>query len=291
MTMRFTKMQGAGNDYIYVDGFSETPPENPGRLAVKIADRHFGVGGDGLVLVLPSECDGADARMRMFNSDGSESEMCGNAIRCVGKLLYDRGICRENTVRIETGKGILTLELFPENGKVVRARVDMGPPILDPAEIPTTLRHGGDPTSTAPVVNEKLRLDGLAIPVCCVSMGNPHCVVFVDRLDDDWVLKVGPRIETHEAFPRRVNAEFIVVESPTELRMRVWERGTGETLACGTGACAAAVAGVLSGLSQRDVTVRLLGGELRIEWDEKSDHVFMTGPVVEVFSGEWTDEQ
>jgi diaminopimelate epimerase len=273
--MRFTKMHGAGNDYVYVNCFEERYPEDVAKLAIEISDRHFGVGGDGLVLICPSEV--ADARMRMFNADGSESEMCGNAIRCVAKYLYDHGIARHEALKIETGRGVLSLQCEVENSRVQRVRVNMGAPILKGADIPTTLP--GDPP-----IRQKLTAAGREFEVTCVSMGNPHCVTFVDEINDDWVLRIGPEIERHPAFPRRINAEFIQVISPSEFNMRVWERGSGETLACGTGACASAVAGVLNGLTDRKVTAHLRGGDLLLEWAE-SGEVYMTGPATEVFSG------
>lgn len=273
--MRFTKMHGAGNDYVYVNCFEERYPEDVAKLAIEISDRHFGVGGDGLVLICPSEV--ADARMRMFNADGSESEMCGNAIRCVAKYLYDHGIARHEALKIETGRGVLSLQCEVESSRVQRVRVNMGAPILKSADIPTTLP--GDPP-----IRQKLTAAGREFEVTCVSMGNPHCVTFVNEINDDWVLRVGPEIERHPAFPRRINAEFIQVISPSEFNMRVWERGSGETLACGTGACASAVAGVLNGLTNRKVTAHLRGGDLQLEWAE-SGEVFMTGPATEVFSG------
>ena len=276
--MRFTKMQGAGNDYVYVNCFTESLPADPAVVACQVSDRHFGVGGDGLILICPS--DVADARMRMFNADGSEAEMCGNGIRCVAKYVYDHGISRRQTLRLETGAGIKTVDLDVVDGLVRRVRVDMGEPILQAAKIPTTLP--GDP-----VVNAPLAVDGQTLEVTCVSMGNPHCITFVDQLNDAWVLGVGPKVETDPHFPRRVNAEFIQVMSPSEVRMRVWERGSGETLACGTGACAVCVAGVLTGRTARSVLVRLVGGDLELEWGV-NNHVYMTGPAVEVFSGEWT---
>ncbi|MEX0939716.1 MAG: diaminopimelate epimerase [Pirellulales bacterium] len=276
--MRFTKMHGAGNDYIYVDCFAQSPPKDPAELARRISDRHFGVGGDGLILICPSEQ--AHARMRMFNADGSEAEMCGNGIRCVAKYVYDHGIAREETLRIETGRGVLTLDLSIHAGKVDRVRVDMGEPLLAAEQIPTTLP--GDPVVDVPLV-----IDGRELRATCVSMGNPHCVVFVDRLSDEQVLGLGPRIETSEHFPRRTNVEFVEVISPRALRQRTWERGSGETLACGTGACAVCVAGVLNQRSERKVEIELLGGNLEIEWQEATGHVMMTGPAEEVFSGEW----
>jgi diaminopimelate epimerase len=277
--MRFTKMHGAGNDYVYVNCFEQKLPGDPPRLAVEVSDRHKGIGADGLILICPSET--ADARMRMFNADGSESEMCGNGVRCVAKYVYDHGICRHDVLRIETGRGTLSLQLQLSGGKVARVRVNMGNPILQGSDIPTTL-------SGNPPIRQKLDLGERTVEVTCVSMGNPHSVVFVDEATDDWVLNVGPRIEKHPAFPRRVNAEFIQVISPQEFRMRVWERGSGETQACGTGACASAVAGVLTGLTERRVLAHLPGGDLELEWAE-SGEVYLTGPAVEVFEGEWPE--
>jgi diaminopimelate epimerase len=280
--MRFTKMQGAGNDYVYVNLFEEQLPEAAPDLARKVSDRHTGIGSDGLILIEPT--DQADARMRMFNADGSESEMCGNGIRCVAKYVYDHGIARREELTIETGNGLLKLQLFPEQGRVQQVRVNMGQPILESARIPTTL--SGDPPIDAP-----LQVGDISLSVTCVSMGNPHCITFLPEVNDDWVLKVGPQIERHPAFPNRVNAEFIQVVSPREMNMRVWERGSGETLACGTGACAVAVAGVLSGRTERRVVIHLLGGDLELEWSEATGEVFMTGPAVEVFSGEWPHQR
>lgn len=276
--MKFTKMHGAGNDYIYVDLFSETLPEEEMSLAIAISDRHTGVGSDGLILIEPSEI--ADARMRMFNADGSESEMCGNGIRCVAKYVYDHGIATKDELNIETGAGVLSLKLFPENGRVNQVCVNMGRPELLSKKIPTTL-PGDPPLDAELVVGDK------TYQVSCVSMGNPHCIMFVDEVNDDWVHRVGPQIESHEAFPNRVNAEFIQVVSPNEFIMRVWERGSGETMACGTGACAVVVAGVLTGRMQRNVLAHLPGGDLQLEWSEQTDEVFMTGPAVEIFSGQW----
>jgi len=277
--MRFTKMHGLRNDYVYVNTFAERIDGDVVQLAQKISDRHAGVGGDGLILITPSEQ--ADARMRMYNADGSESEMCGNGIRCVAKYVYDHGIARQEELTIETGRGVLTLQVFPVNGKVEQVRVNMGAPILEPAQIPTTLPG-------TPPVSVPLEVDGRTFHVTAVSMGNPHCVLFVDEITDDLVLRVGPKIETHPAFPRRVNVEFIKVLSRSEIQMRVWERGSGETQACGTGACASAVAAVLNGLTDRTVLCHLPGGDLTLEWAESGD-VFMTGPATEVFSGEWAD--
>jgi diaminopimelate epimerase len=278
--MRFTKMHGAGNDYIYVNCFDQPVPDDPAGLARKVSDRHFGIGGDGLILIRPSA--GVDARMQMFNADGSEAEMCGNGIRCLAKYVYDHGICRKDSLRIETGNGVLTLELEIAEQRVRRVRVDMGEPILEAEKIPTTLPGN-------PVVGARLELDGKRLEVTCVSMGNPHAIVFVDQPTDDWVLGLGPEIEADRHFPNRVNAEFVQVISPTEVRMRVWERGSGETLACGTGASAVCVAGVLARRTQRTIVAHLPGGDLELQWAD-DNHVFLTGPAVEVFSGEWLGE-
>lgn len=278
--MHFTKMQGAGNDYVYVDCITNPAPENPEQLAAKVADRHFGIGGDGLILICPSER--ADAEMRMYNADGSYSEMCGNGIRCVAKYLYDHNLAKKPTLNIESGGQLLTLELETAGGLVERVRVDMGVPILNGPDIPTTLPGN-------PVVEQPIDVGVLQFHGTCVSMGNPHCVIFVEDASDELVLGSGPRIETHSVFPNRVNVEFVEVLSRTHLRQRTWERGSGETFACGTGASAVGVAGVLTGRSERKVTIDLLGGSLDIEWNEADDHVYMTGPAVEVFRGEWSE--
>lgn len=271
-------MQGAGNDYIYVDCFAQSVPDNLPELARSVSDRHFGIGSDGLVLICPSEQH--DAEMRMFNADGSASEMCGNAIRCVAKYLYDHKIARKETLKIESVGQELTLELSTTEGLVDRVRVDMGEPILQPDRIPTTLTGN-------PVADVLLTLPDRDLQVTCVSMGNPHCVLFVDEITDELVHSVGPRIEHDARFPNRVNVEFVEVINKRELRQRTWERGSGETLACGTGASAVCVAGVLTGRSERQVTIHLLGGDLELEWNESDNHVYKTGPAVEVFSGEW----
>ncbi len=286
--MRFTKMQGAGNDYIYVDCFAEPMPERPDQLARRASDRHFGIGGDGLILICPSQQ--ADARMRMFNADGSEAEMCGNGIRCLAKYLYDHGRCRRKTLAIETGRGVLSLELeVGGDGRVERVRVDMGEPILQPDRIPTTLP--GDPARPGgAAVDVPLTVGGRTIRVTCVSMGNPHCVTFVEWLTERDVLGLGPLVETDPHFPQRVNAEFVEVVGPGEVRMRVWERGSGETLACGTGACAVCVAGALSGRTARKVLVHLPGGDLDLHWAD-DNHVYLTGPAVEVFQGQWHEHE
>jgi diaminopimelate epimerase len=276
--MRFTKMHGAGNDYIYVDCFAQTIPDNIEETARQVADRHFGVGGDGLILICPS--DRADAEMRMYNADGSYSEMCGNGIRCVAKYLYDHDLAKKDTLRVESGGRVLTLHVSTAGGKVDRVRVDMGEPVLQADQIPTLLPG-------SPVVDVPLSLGGMLYRVTSVSMGNPHCVLFVDRADDGLVLGVGPLIERHEAFPKRVNVEFVEPLAPNRVRQRTWERGSGETLACGTGASAVCVAGVLTGRTERNVLIELSGGELELEWNENDNHVYMTGPAQEVFSGEW----
>ena len=283
--MHFTKMHGAGNDYIYVDCFAQPLPQDIPDLARRISDRRFGVGADGLILICPSER--ADAEMRMYNADGSYAEMCGNGIRCVAKYVYEHGICRRDTLQIETAGRVLSLALQHVNGLVHHVRVDMGEPTLIPAQIPTTLRSATGPGQ--PAVDVPLAVGGREFRVTCVSMGNPHCVVFVDEATDDWVLGIGPQTEVDSHFSKRVNVEFVQILSRTELRQRTWERGSGETFACGTGACAVCVAGVLTDRTNRDVTIHLRGGDLSIEWNEKDNHVYMTGPAVEVFSGEWPD--
>lgn len=276
--MRFTKMQGCGNDYVYVDLFREKVTGDMSKLAIAVADRHFGIGGDGMILICPSER--ADARMRMFNADGSESEMCGNGLRCVAKYVYDHGIVRKEQLAIETGRGILTVNLELKGGKAHRVRVDMGEPILEGPKIPTTF--AGNP----PIEQLVEYAPAQQLKFTCVSMGNPHAVAFVDEITDKLVHGVGPLVEKHEAFPRRVNVEFVKVNSRTDADMRVWERGSGETLACGTGACAVAVAGMLTDRFDRRVTIHLVGGDLEIEWGA-DNHVYKTGPAVEVFSGDW----
>ena len=278
--MLFTKMQGAGNDYIYVDCFSQPIPADPAALARAVSDRHFGIGADGLILICPA--DGADAEMRMFNADGSYSEMCGNGIRCVAKFVHDHGIAVRDQLRITSAGKPFLLDLELRAGKVERVRVDMGEPILTSSQIPTTLP--GDPPVDAP-----FEIAGRTLAVTCVSMGNPHCVTYVDSATDELVLGVGPKIENDPRFPKRTNVEFIEVLNRETVRQRTWERGSGETLACGTGACAVCVAGVLTGRTERRITSKLLGGDLQLEWDEATNHVFMTGPATEVFTGEWPE--
>lgn len=275
--MKFTKMHGIGNDYVYVNAFEEEISA-PERLAVTISDRHFGVGGDGLVLIMPSKI--ADARMRMFNSDGSEAEMCGNAIRCVGKFLYDHKIVTKETLTIETLAGIKRLNLEIEKGIVNAVKVDMGEPILQSNLIPVS-------GESRIIIGEPIAANGHNYQFTAVSMGNPHCVIFVPEITDTMVLTDGPVLEIHRLFPRKINVEFAKVNSKASVTMRVWERGSGETMACGTGACATVVAAILNKLTDRTVTVKLLGGELLIEWEPESNHVFMTGPAVTVFEGEW----
>lgn len=273
--IRFTKMQGLGNDYIYVNCIRACPDNLP-ALARKLSDRHFGIGSDGLVLIMPSET--ADFRMRMFNPDGSEAEMCGNAIRCVGKYVYENSLTRKTRLFIETLAGIRVLELTVRNRKVDLVRVDMGEPILKPSEIP--VRSEKDM-----LVSEPVKLLDRTFGVTCISMGNPHAVTCVDDAEHFPLELYGPLMETNELFPRKTNSEFIQRIDDKTLKMRVWERGTGETLACGTGACAAAVASVLNGLCGRKVTVRLAGGDLLIEWNAENNHVYMTGPAEKVFDG------
>ncbi|MDG2224216.1 MAG: diaminopimelate epimerase [Rubripirellula sp.] len=278
--MKFTKMHGAGNDYVYIDCFSESVPTDLPDLAQRIADRRFGVGGDGLILIRPS--DSGDARMQMFNADGSESEMCGNGLRCVAKYVYDHGIARKRHLTLETGAGLLPVDLeVGSDDRVRQVTVDMGPPRLDATEIPTTLLSSGQ------VVDHEIQIGDRSLRVTCVSMGNPHCIIFVDQATDDLVLGLGPLIERDPRFPQRINVEFVEVVSPREVKQRTWERGSGETWACGTGASAVCVAGVLTGQTERSILNHLLGGDLTLEWNEDSGNVWMTGPAEEVFSGEW----
>lgn len=275
MKLTFTKMHGCGNDYIYVNCFTYKI-EDPESLAIRLSDRHFGVGGDGLVLICGS--DSADARMRMFNMDGSEGNMCGNAIRCVAKYLYDNQIVTKDVIAIETRSGIKTLQLSVENGLVVSARVDMGAAILQPENIPVSL-----PGET--IVAAPLTVEGKEYQITCVSMGNPHAVVFCDEVANLNLCEIGPLFEHNEIFPERVNTEFVKVIDENTLEMRVWERGSGETLACGTGACATVVAATLNGFCKQgeDVRVKLIGGELVIRYTDET--VFMTGPCETVFDG------
>lgn len=289
--MRFTKMQGLGNDYVYVDCFSQKMPADPAALAQRIADRHFGVGGDGLILICPSER--GDARMRMFNADGSESEMCGNGIRCVAKFVYDHGIAPKDTLAIETGRGVLTLELETHGGKAQRIRVDMGEPILESDKIPTTLPGPRVvnylPPNFLPSQEPWFKESGLDPRLTCVSMGNPHAILFCQDVSKVPLEVIGPQLEHAPIFPRRINVHFVHVHSEKEVTMRTWERGSGITLACGTGACSVCVAGVLTERTGRKIVAHLPGGDLELEWAEHDNHVYMTGPAVEVFSGEWSN--
>lgn len=283
MPLRFTKMHGLGNDYVYIDAHDQ-PIEGYklAMLAALVSDRHFGVGSDGLILIMPS--DVADFGMRIFNPDGSESGMCGNGIRALAKYVYEHGRTDKTELTIETGAGIMRPRLTVEEGRVVSVTVDMGEPRLARRDIPMV----GEPADE-PVIDEPLEVGGQMVRVTCVSMGNPHCVQFVESVDEAPVLTVGPAIEHHPAFPERTNVEFVQVLDRHRVRMRVWERGAGETLACGTGASATGVACALNGRTERAITVELLGGTLAIEWAE-DNHVFMTGPAEEVFSGELSDE-
>lgn len=274
--MKFTKMHGTGNDYIYINGFEEKL-ENPSEAAVKLSDRRFGIGSDGLILILPS--DVADCRMEMFNADGSIGKMCGNGIRCVAKYVYDRGLVKKDILRVETRSGVKTLQLRVEDGKVASVRVNMGQPELDPEKIPVLF-------SKDRMVDEEVYTpSGNVWRVTCVSMGNPHAVIFVDDVEGLDLPAIGPEMEKHAMFPERANIEFAQVTGPHEVQMRVWERGSGETLACGTGACACAVASVLTGKADRDVTVHLRGGDLHVFWDPDTDDVYMEGPAAFVFDG------
>ncbi|MEI6753354.1 MAG: diaminopimelate epimerase [Paludibacter sp.] len=276
--MKFTKMHGTGNDYIYVNGFEEKI-ENPEEFAIQYSDRHKGIGSDGLVMIMPSET--SDFRMRMFNADGSESEMCGNASRCIGKLVYDKGLTDKTEVSLETLAGVKVLKLFVGNdNKVESVTVDMGEPILKPELIPTTFT--GETVINKPVTFA----EGIEYAITCVSMGNPHAVIFTSGIDSLDLVKIGPLIENASIFPHRTNTEFIEVLSKDRVKMRVWERGSGETMACGTGACASVVAAVLNGHTNRKVTVELIGGELVIEWKESDNHVYLTGSATTVFEGE-----
>jgi len=283
--IRFTKMHGLGNDYVYVDCVNGPTPADPPALARKVSDRHFGIGSDGLILITPS--DKADARMRMYNADGSESEMCGNGLRCVAKYVHDHGIAKKPRLTLETGRGVLSVELEVKGGIAERVQVNMGEPILDAAKIPTTL--SGDPVVNVPFWANERKFVGT-----CVSMGNPHVVVyegeeFFTEKPRDLVAEYGPHVETDAIFPRRINAHFVKVQSRTEVTMRTWERGSGITLACGTGACAVCVAGVLTGKTDRKILAHLPGGDLELEWSESDNHVYMTGPATEVFTGEWPE--
>lgn len=285
--LNFVKMHGAANDYVYVDCFTEEAPADPAALAPRIADRHRGVGGDGLVLVMPSSR--ASARMRMFNADGSESEMCGNGVRCVAHLVVARGHAAPGPVTIETGRGVLTLGVTPTGDHTSSVKVDMGPPLLEAAEIPVAVAGGRVIDAACPALDTEASwwsACGLDPRMTCVSMGNPHVVFYCRDVGRVPLESIGPRVETHPLFPRRVNVHFVQVESRGHVVMRTWERGSGVTMACGTGASAVCVAGVLTGRTDRRIAADLPGGRLDLEWTE-SGHVFMTGPAEEVFVGTW----
>lgn len=274
--MKFTKMHGCGNDYVYVNLFEEKM-KDPAKVSIAVSDRHFGIGSDGLITIGPS--DVADFRMRIYNADGSEAEMCGNGIRCVVKYVYDHKLTDQTQIRVETGAGIKTLELTVENDKVTLVRVDMGEPILTPSLIPVV-------ADGERVVDEPIVVAGKEWRMTCVSMGNPHAVLFVDDVEHFELEKYGPLFERHERFPKRTNTEFVQIVSRSEAIMRVWERGSAETWACGTGTCATVMACILNGCTDDSVLVHLRGGNLRIDYDRKSNHLFMTGPATEVFEGE-----
>lgn len=274
--MKFIKMHGCGNDYVYVNLFEEKL-EDPSEVARRVSDRHFGIGSDGLITIGPSEL--ADVRMRIYNADGSEAEMCGNGIRCVAKYAYEHGLADQAQMTVETGNGVKTLTLFIERNKVWQVRVDMGEPVLEPERIPVL-------ADTDRVIDEPIVAGDRAWRITCVSMGNPHAVIFVDDTEHFPLEKYGPLFEHHERFPARINTEFVQVISRTEARMRVWERGSAETLACGTGTCAAVMACILNRFTEDEVLVHLRGGDLTITYDRDTNHIFMTGPAAEVFTGE-----
>ena len=276
--MKFTKMHGCGNDYIYVDGAKEilTPQEKP-EVVRRLSDRHFGIGGDGVIFINPSR--EADFEMEMYNMDGSRAEMCGNGIRCVAKFVYDKGLTDKTSISVISCGKIKYLTLSIENGKVSTVRVNMGSPIFKSKDIPVI-------SDKEEVIGDEIEVAGETYKMTCVSMGNPHAVVFVDEVAGLPLEKIGPLFENHVRFPKRVNTEFVKILDENTVEMRVWERGTGETLACGTGACATVVACVLNGLTKEQVTVKLLGGNLQIQWDRESNLVYMTGPATTVFDGE-----
>ncbi len=290
--MKFTKMHGCGNDYVYINCFEEKVAD-PSTLSKAMSDRHFGIGSDGLVLICPPDNDENDCKMRMFNSDGSEAEMCGNASRCVGRYVYDRGIIKKNPIRLETLAGIKVIEVHPnDKGEAEMLTVDMGKPILTPAEVPVNAEATASKIDgVSAVMSLKLASQDREFDFTCVSMGNPHAVTFIDEDVKDFAVEYyGPSLEVNTAFPRKTNVEFARFKDSTHLDMRVWERGAGETWACGTGTCATVVAANLRGLCPRvPVDVKLLGGTLTIEWSEKDDHVYMTGPATFVFDGVWNE--
>lgn len=278
--LKFTKMHGCGNDYIYIDGARERiPAEQKPELVRRLSDRHFGIGGDGVIFINPS--DQADFEMEMYNMDGTRAEMCGNGIRCVAKYVYDKGLTDQTQISVISAGRIKYLDLHVENGRVSTVKVNMGEPILKACEIPVLAED-----EKGEVIAEPIEIEGKSYRMTCVSMGNPHAVVFVEDVQDFPLEQVGPGLEKHPRFPKRVNAEFVKILDEETIEMRVWERGTGETLACGTGACAATVACSLNGLTKDTVTVKLLGGTLQIQWDKAENRVYMTGPATTVFEGE-----
>lgn len=276
--MKFTKMHGIGNDYVYVNCFEESI-KNPAEVSKFVSDRHFGIGSDGLILISPSAI--ADFRMNIYNADGSQAEMCGNGIRCVAKYVYDYGLTDKTEISVETLAGIKYLRLQVENGKVASVEVNMGAPILEPKEIPVTVEE-------SPVVNVPVEVKGKIYHMTCVSMGNPHAIIFMNNVKDLDIAAIGPYFENHTVFPKRTNTEFVEVLDRNTVNMRVWERGSDETLACGTGACATTVACILNDKTENEVTVHLLGGDLKIRWDREANQVYMTGPATVVFDGEIT---
>ena len=274
--MKFTKMHGCGNDYVYVNGFTEKVADKP-KAVVALSDRHFGIGSDGVISINPSQQ--ADFEMEMYNADGTRAEMCGNGIRCVGKYVYDHGMTDKTSITVESFGKVKYLDLTVENGKVVKVKVNMGKPELTAKDVPVVSVH-------EQVIDEEIIVKGKSYRMTCVSMGNPHAVVFMDDVEHLAIEEIGPYFENHERFPNRTNTEFVQVIDDSHVKMRVWERGTGETLACGTGCCATAVACVLNRLTGAHVTVQVLGGEIEIYWDQKENLVYMTGPAVTVFEGE-----
>ena len=276
--MKFTKMHGIGNDYVYVNCFEESV-KNPAEVSKFVSDRHFGIGSDGLILISPSAI--ADFRMNIYNADGSQAEMCGNGIRCVAKYVYDYGLTDKTEISVETLAGIKYLRLQVENGKVASVEVNMGAPILEPKEIPVAVEE-------SPVVNVPVEVKGKIYHMTCVSMGNPHAIIFMNNVKDLDIAAIGPYFENHTVFPKRTNTEFVEVLDRNTVNMRVWERGSDETLACGTGACATTVACILNDKTENEVTVHLRGGDLKIRWDREANQVYMTGPATVVFDGEIT---
>lgn len=282
--IKFTKMQGIGNDYVYIDGTNENI-ENPAELSKIVSDRHFGIGSDGLILILKS--DVADFKMRIFNPDGTEAEMCGNGVRCVGKFVYDKGLTTKTNIEIETLGGIKKLTLNVKEGKVDTVEVDMGVPMLNADEIPVTFYDNVVSKNDNNYIQVDKDIDGEKIMMTCVSVGNPHAVSFLDNIDNLNIEKYGPAIENDKRFPNKINAEFVEVIDRQTIKMRVWERSVGETMACGTGSCASVCAAILNEYTDREVKVLLLGGTLNIKWDRKDNHIYMTGPAVTVFEGEF----